>query len=163
MNADSVLDEDVWGRLVEIIAAAHESDKDTFLARAWSFSNEVKLPGKQRAGLYVWYLLRNALGGKVGGRVPTDAELAHLSRDYFAGFNALVDADRPILEDTFRKVFERAPLEKEIDPGELLVLAPAAIGVLYDDPDEELSRMKPHLTKWWQKHSAKYHSQGLLR
>jgi len=65
----------------------------------WSF------PGTKRAGLYLWYLLWNALGGKVGGRVPADAELAHISRDHFARFGALVDADRPILEDLFRSAW----------------------------------------------------------
>lgn len=154
MNTDSVLDEDVWDRLSAIIMAAHELDRDTFVALGWSFNNEVKLPGKQRAGLYVWYLLRNALGGKVGGRVPTDDELARISHDYVARFSSLVMADRPILEDTFRKVFERTPLTKEIGPGDLLVLAPAALGVLYSDPGTELNRMKPHLNSWWQKHAT---------
>lgn len=163
MNADSVLDEEVWDRLIGIVTAAHEMDKASFVARARSFAEEVPLPGHQRAGLYLWYLLRNALGGKVGGRVPTDAELTRISRDYVARFSTVVDADRPILEDTFRHVFERAPLKKEITPGELLVLGPAALGVLYEDPDAELSRMKPHLNNWWRKHAEKFHSQGLLR
>ena len=111
----------------------------------------------------MWYLLRNALGGKVGGRTPTDAELTRISHDCFARFSALADADRPILEDTFRKVFERAPLKKEIRPGDLLALARAALGILYGDPDAELSRMRPHLNRWWQTHAEKLHSQGLLR
>ena len=163
MNVDSVLDEEIWDRLAGIIRAAHEMDREVFLARARSFAEDVGLPGHQQAGLYLWYLLRNALGGKVGGRVPTDAELTQISRDYFARFSALADADRPTLEDTFRKVFERAPVKKEISPGGLLVLAPAALGVLYEDPDAELTRMKPHLNSWWQKHAEKFHSQGLLR
>jgi hypothetical protein len=75
----------------------------------------------------------------------------------------LVNADQPIPEDLFRTVFERAPLKKEIGPGDLLVLAPAALGVLYDDPDTELCRVKPHLNSRWQKHAEKYHTQGLLR
>jgi hypothetical protein len=162
MNADSVLDEEVWDRLTAIIMAAHGLDREAFLALVGSFAKEVKLPRQQRAGLYLWFVLRNALAGKVGGRVPTDAELADISRDYFARFNALVDADRPILEDTFRKVFERAPLKKEIGPGDLLVLAPAAIGVLYNDLGSALSRIKPGLSSWWQEHAKKFHSQGLL-
>ncbi len=163
MNADSMLDEEVWERLTAMIMAAHGTDRESFLALVWSFSQEVELPGHQRAGLYLWYLLRNALGGKVGGRVPTDDELARISRDYVARFSALVNADRPILEDTFRKVFERAPLKKEIGPGDLLMLAPAALGVLYSDPGAELSRMKPHLNNWWLKNAEKFHSEGLLR
>lgn len=160
---DSVLDEEVWDRLAGMIRAAHEMDRELFAVRARSLGEEVELPGQQRAGLYLWYLLRNALGGKVGGRVPTDAELARISRDYFARFSAVVDADRLALEDTFRKVFERAPLKEEIGPGALLVLGLAAVGVLYEDPDAELSKMKPHLDSWWRKHAEKFHSQGLLR
>lgn len=163
MNAASTLDEEIWDRLVELIKAAHEMDMEVFQARQWSFAKEVKLPGQHRAGPFLWYLLRNALGGKVGGRVPTDAELELISRDYFPRFGALVKADRTVLEDTFRTVFERAPLKKEITPAELIVLAPAALGVLYEDPDAELSRMKPHLDRWWQKYSEKLRSQGLLR
>jgi hypothetical protein len=163
MNADSVVDEEVWDRLTEMIRAAHELNREAFAVLTRSFADEMKLPRQQRAGLYLWYLLRNARGGMVGGRVPTDAELARISRDYFARFSAVVDADRPTIEDVFRKVFERAALKKEIGPGALLVLAPAALGVIYPDPDAELSRMKPHLNRWWQKHSEKYHSQGLLR
>jgi hypothetical protein len=75
MNAASALDEEIWDRLVEIIGAAHEMDREVFLARQWSFVKEVKLPGQHRAGAFLWFLLRNALGGKIGGRVPTDAEL----------------------------------------------------------------------------------------
>lgn len=163
MGTDSVLDEDVWERLTAIIMAAHELDRDRFLALARSFSNEVKLPAQQRAGLYLWFVLRNALAGKVGGRVPTDAELAHISHDYAERFSSLVAADRAILEDTFRKVFERAPLKKEIGPGGLLVLAPVAIGVLYNDPASALSRIKPGLSSWWQEYAEQFHRQGLLR
>jgi|HubBroStandDraft_3_1064219.scaffolds.fasta_scaffold15360_3 hypothetical protein len=163
MNADSVLDEEVWDGLVEIIMAAHEGNRELFLGRAGEFAKEVELRGHQRAGLYLWYLLRNAVGGKVDRRVPTDAELASISRKYVARFSALVVADRSILEDTFREVFERAPLKRAIRPGDLLVLAPAALGVLYDDPAAELARMKPHLNEWWKMHADKFHREGLLR
>ena len=76
------------------------------------------------------YLLRNALGEIVDGRVPTDAELERISYDYVAGFSAAVDAGRSALEDTFRNVFERSPLTKEIGAGDLLVLGSAALGAL---------------------------------
>jgi hypothetical protein len=158
-----VLDEEVWDRLTAIIVAARGLDREEFLALARPFAEQVNLHGHQRAGLYLWFVLRNALAGKVGGREPTDAELADISRDYAERFSAVVDADRPILEDTFRKVFERAPLKKEVGPGDLLVLAPAAIGVLYNDPGSALSRIKPSLSSWWQKYAEKFHSQGLLR
>lgn len=160
---DSVFDEEVWDRLAGMIRAAREMDREMFAPLGRSFGEELDLPGQQRAGLYVWYLLRNALGGKVGGRMPTDAELARISRDYFARFSALVDADRLALEDTFRKVFERVPLKEEISPGALLVLGLAVLGVLYEDPAAAPSRMKPHLDRWWRKHADKFHSQGLLR
>ena len=162
-GAGARIDEDVWDRLARIIRAAHERDREVFAALGRSFATEVELRGHQRAGLYVWYLLRNALGGKVGGRMPTDAELARMSHDYAGRFSAVVDADRPLLEDIFRKVFERPPLTKKISPGELAVLGLAALGVLYEDPDAELSRMKPHLTSWWQKHAETFHSEGLLK
>jgi RHS repeat-associated protein len=162
MTADSVLDEDTWGRLSQMIRAAHEENRETLLVLMRSFAQEA-LPAHQCAGLYVWYLLRNAIAEKVGGRAPTDAELTHISRDYFAGFSVLVDADRSVLEDTFRKVCERPPLNREIRPGDLLVLGPAALGVLYEDPDAELERMKPRLINWWQKYGEKFHSQGVLR
>lgn len=163
LNEDSVLDEEVWDRLTRIISAAHEMDRDVFLALAMSFGNEMPLPGQQRAGLYLWYLLRNALGAKTGDRAPTDAELADISREYAARFSSLVGADRFALEDTFRKVFERPPVKKEIGPGDLFVLGLATLGILYEDPDAELTRMKPHLNSWWQKHAGKFYSQGLLR
>jgi hypothetical protein len=163
MDADGALDEGVWDRLTDMIGAAHEMHRESYWALARSMADEVALPGHQRAGLYLWYLLRNALGGKVGERVPTDAELVRISCDYFARFSGLVDADRPVLEDLFRKVFERAPVKKEIGPGGLLALAPAALGVLYEEPGAELSRMKPRLNSWWQRYAQKFHSQGLLR
>jgi len=90
MNEASALDEEIWDRLVELIKAAHAMDADTFRARQRSFAREVKLPGQHRA-----------LGGKVGGRVPTDAELELISHDYFLSFGALVNADRTVLEDTY--------------------------------------------------------------
>jgi len=163
MSDTSALDEEIWGWLVELIKAAHEMDAEVFQARLRSFADEVTPAGQHRAGPFLWYLLRNALGGKVGGRVPTDAELELISHDYSVKFGALVNADRTILEDTFRSVFERVPLKKEISAAELMVLAPPALGVLYDDPDAELGRMKPHLDKWWQKYSEKLRSQGLIK
>jgi hypothetical protein len=54
-------------------------------------------------------------------------------------------------------------VKKEITAAELLVLAPAALGVLYEDPDAELSRMKPHLDRWWQKFSVRLRSEGYLQ
>jgi hypothetical protein len=163
MNDASALDEEIWDRLVELIKAAHAMDAEVFRARQRSFGDEVKLPGQHRAGPFLWYLLRNALGGKVGGRVPTEAELEFISHEYCVRFGALVNADRTVLEDTFRSVFELTPLKKEISPAELMVLAPPALGVLYDDADAELSRMKPHLDRWWQKYSEKLRAQGVLK
>jgi hypothetical protein len=157
------IDEDVWDRLTALIRAAHELDREAFAGLLRSINADVELRGRQRAGLYVWYLLRNALGGKAGGQAPTDAELADISHDHVERFSAVVNAGRPVLEDLFRKVFERAPLTKQIGPGDLLVLGPAALGVLYEDPDPELITMKPHLSSWWQRHAEKFHSQGLLR
>jgi hypothetical protein len=162
-GAGARIDEDVWERLARIIRAAHERDREVFAALGRSFAAEMELRGHQRTELYLWYLLRYALGGKVGGRMPTDAELARISHDYAARFSAVVDADRPLLEDTFRKVFDRPPLTKQIGPGEVFVLGSAALGALYEDPDAELSRMKPHLASWWQKHAERFHREGLLR
>ncbi|HEX6452160.1 MAG TPA: hypothetical protein VF060_22205 [Trebonia sp.] len=162
-SAGARIDEDVWERLAGIIRAAHEMDREVFAALTRSFGTEVELRGHQRGGLYVWYLLRNALGGKVGERVPTDAELVRISHDYVGGFSAVTGAGRNVLEDLFWKVFERAPLTKEVGPGDLFVLGSASLGVLYESPDAELRRMKPHLTNWWQKHAGKFHSQGLVR
>jgi hypothetical protein len=163
MNATSTLDDEIWDRLVGLIKAAHEMDTEVFQARQQSFAREVKLPGQHRAGPFLWYLLRNALGGKAGGREPTDAELELISHEYAAPFGILVKADRTVLEDTFRSVFERPPVKKEITPAELMVLAPPALGVLYDDPDAELRRMKPHLDRWWQKFSVRLRDEGYLQ
>ena len=95
--------------------------------------------------------------------MPSDVDLSRISRENFARFRILADVDQSILEDLFRKAFERPPLRKKISPGELLVLAPAALGVLYGDPDSELKAVKPRIVEWWKKYAEDFYREGLIR
>jgi hypothetical protein len=158
-----VIDEVVWQHLGRVIAAAHGLNRDNFARLSRDFASQVRLPGQQKAGLYLWYLLRHALAHLVGGAVPREDDLGRAADNYGARFSAVVDADRNLLEDTFRKVFELPPRTKEIGPGELLVLGTAALGVLYVDPSADLEKMKPKLAQWWSNNSEQFHSQGLRR
>jgi hypothetical protein len=162
VETKDLIDENVWARLGKIVKAAHDLNREEFAILSRAFSREVNIPGQQKAGLYLWYLLRHALA-KVAGGLPSASDLSRISGDYVANFSAVVEADRSILEDTFRKVFELSPLVKEIGPGDLLVLGSAALGVLSEDSDEELARMKPGLNRWWASNSESFHNQGLRR
>ena len=163
MDAVEPIDEEVWSELVAVIGAAHALDREGFGAVMSSAGARLPLREQQKMGLYLWYLLRQVLGRMAGGRVPTDAELELISQRYGAKFRRLVKGDSILLGDTFRKVFERKPVLRDIGAGGLLVLGSAALGVLCDNPDEELAALKPKLDSWWREHSESLYRKGMLR
>jgi hypothetical protein len=69
--------------------------------------------------------------------------------------------DEAHLEETLRKVFEMPPVAAGITPGEFTVFAAAALGLLLEDPDTQLARIRPRLADWWSRIHDSFVRQGL--
>jgi hypothetical protein len=162
VHEDWVIDQGVWDGLEEGILAAQRLDGQEYGRLMAAFSENVSLAGQQQAGLYVWYLLRNVVGGIAGG-MPSESFLHDISINHTGGFEKVAKADSSLLEDALRKVFELPPKVKDVGPGGLLFLAPAACGVLLADSGYELSVLKEKLNKWWMRSSNNFYNKGLRR
>lgn len=158
--AESV-DEVAWSHLSGMIGAAHRLDHADYVARARALGAE-SLARQQRAGLYVWFLLRNAVGEVIEWRVPSDEDLERVARDHARGFRILTGGDAKALENVLRQAWRRSQREKKLTPGEMLVVGGAAIGLLCHDAGGSLNRMKPQLDEWWRKHAGDYLKGGLI-
>jgi hypothetical protein len=162
MGSEEAIDGAVWRALCSLVNAASNLDGQALAGRSQEFSNKIKLAGQQQAGLYIWFLLRQ-VAACIVGRVPNADDLKIISAENYRAFSTVVTASRSAFEDTLRKVFELQPLEKEIGPGDLLVLGSAALGVLLRALGSDLDTLKPKLGEWWLRHSAKFYNQGLKR
>ena len=83
--------------------------------------------------------------------------------DFIHGFHGLLGrAEQVHLEETLRTAFEMAPLAAGITPAEFTVFAAAAVGLLLDDPDQELAVIEaaPRAT-WWNRNHDNFVRQGL--
>jgi hypothetical protein len=158
-ESKDALDEVVWDHVVRMVRAAHGLSHADYMARATELGRE-SLPRQKQASLYVWYLLRNAVGEIIEWRVPSDEDLQRISHAYFGGFRALVGRDESTFEDLLLRVWERPRRAGKMSFGDLAVLGAAAIGILYQDPDKSLAWVRPRLNTWWLKSSDKYLKNG---
>lgn len=90
----AAFDEVIWDRICGLIDSAHDVDQKKYWALMQSLDAEFDLRRMQYAVLYLWILLRVALSGKVGGKVPTGDDFSRISSGCFANFPILTAADR---------------------------------------------------------------------
>lgn len=148
------LDENVWGRLVEIVAAASRGDADGHALAVLTFSKRVPLAGHQQAGAYLTYLLYHQMR-KALGRVPTGEDVPDLTLSTYPKFREVVVADEAMLEEAFRKALQLPPLRTALTAGEFMLLSSAALGAMLVDPIAGLDALRPGLALWiWRMRDA---------
>ena len=159
-KSENVLDEVVWNHVVSMVRAAHGQSHAEYVDRMNELAREGR-PRQRVAWLYVWFILRHAVGGVIQWRVPSDEDLARISHDYIDGFRALVGGGQPTFEDLLRTAWERTPRIKKLSIGEQLAFGGAAIGILLQDPEHAMGFIKPRLNEWWLKYADNFLRKGL--
>lgn len=147
------LDPVSWAAVCESTAAAHRGDAHAHVTPLLRLERE--MPNDPRAGLYLWYLLRYRVA-ELLGRKPNAEDLHALAERFYPAFAKLIHGDRDQLENTVLTVFALVNAERKVSGGDAVVMGSAALGVLLDDPESELTAMRPHLAAWWQRNAAKF-------
>lgn len=152
------LDEPIWQVLCESVLAAHDGDAKAHASALMRFGEDVPVPSMDiRAGAYLWYLLRYRIGTILGHR-PSREELAQLAGEFYPDFSRIVRVDQSRLEDVLLTVSEMASKEREVKGGMAITLQTAALGVMLDDAENQLSVMRPKLASWWRRNSDKFNA-----
>jgi tetratricopeptide (TPR) repeat protein len=160
-KSGSALDEMVWSHIARLVQAAHVLSHSGYMDRVKEFARQ-DIPRQRVAWLYVWFILRHAVGEIIQGRIPSDEDLARISRDYMDPFRTLVGGGQPTFEDLLRTAWLRDPRIKKLSFGEQVVFGCAAIGILLQDPEHTLDLVKPRLNEWWLENSDHYRRRGLI-
>jgi hypothetical protein len=156
------IDEPTWNRLRLLAKAASREDADAYAETGMWAPPGFGLPGQHRTGVYLLYLLSFRVKEVLQTNQPTADQLHNLAVMTYPRFRAVLDrADEAHLEDTLRTAFEMPALGTGISPGEFMAFAAAAVGLLLDDPDDDLARIRPRLASWWDRHHESFVRQGL--
>lgn len=157
--SSAVLDEEVWRRLGTIFAAGYRGDPEAFAGLWLSLEREVTDHQRGLAGVYVWYMLEYRVHDLLQRR-PTPEDLHEIASRGSPKFAELIKKDEASLEDTLRTVFRFSSANKQVAGGQFFVAGSAAVSVLLDDPDSELSAMRAPLARWYARHAAKLRELG---
>jgi hypothetical protein len=148
---EQIADEN-WLDLKAEIIAAHDGNQAEFLAATTEFTSEHDLRGQRLAGLCAFYLLRHAVAEALGRR-PEESDLRRLADDQKATFRRLLpNSDPDLLFATLATAY-KLPGVPPVTGGRFAVSSTAALGVLLNEPDADLDRMRPHLAEWLSTHA----------
>jgi hypothetical protein len=156
------VNDDAWRRLREVVSAANRGDADAHALAILKWPSDVPLVTQQRIGAYLLYLLWRQVKVTLG-RMPTPEDLHELTDRVYPKFREILSrADKILLEETFRRVFEFRPLlEAPLRPGDFGVFSSVALGVLLTNPAAELEAMRPGLAAWLRRNQARFRAEGL--
>jgi hypothetical protein len=150
----------VWSRLGHAITLAHGGHAEVFVPEAMSWADEMPLVAQQRAGLYVYALLNFQIQ-QILRRKPTAPDLQILARQIERPFTRILDrASSRQIEETPRRAFEMRPLDRQPAGGEFLLFGITVLGILLDDPNEQLQRIRPHIAEWWPRSQDRFPEQA---
>ena len=156
------IDEVTWNRLRLLAKAASRQDANAYAEIAIWAPPGFGLPGQHRTSAYLLYLLSFRVKEVLQTKQPTADQLHNLAEMTYPRLRAVLGrASETHLEETLRTAFEMPPLAAGISPGEFMVFAAAALGLLLDDPDEDLARIRPRLASWWNRNHESFVRQGL--
>jgi hypothetical protein len=160
-TADGI-DDVAWSRLLLPVSAARREDARAYAELLTWEPPDFGLPGHHRTGAYLLYLLSYRVKEVLADNKPTAEQLHLLAQRTYPRFNEILGrAEQVQLEETLRTAFDMAPLAAGITPAEFTVFAAAALGLLWDDPDQQLTVIRPQLARWWNRHHDNFVRQGL--
>jgi hypothetical protein len=156
------IDQPTWNRLQLAVTAAHRHDAAAYAATMKWAPPGFGLPGQHRTGIYVFYLLGYQVRQVLQTDKPTPQQLHQLAEDTYPSLQAILHlAPQAHLEETLRTVVEMPPLAARLRPGQTVVLAAAALGLLLGQPEHDLAAIRPHLASWWTRNHDSFPQQGL--
>jgi hypothetical protein len=141
------LDDELWGRLAAVIAAANRGELNTMVRLFYQFDEGLSESMRCETRQYVWYVLRYSVAEAVGHR-PTADDLHELAVRVYPQYARVLDVPVMTLEDTFRIFFRMPQLGDRLAGSRLIVASVAAVGVLLDDPVKALAKIRPSLAAW---------------
>jgi hypothetical protein len=141
------LDEEVWQRLADVIAAANRGDDNTFLKLLKRFDAGWSDKTRDEASIYLFYLVKYRVVEMLARR-PAAEDLHELAVRTYDKYAKVVREPPGTLEDTLRAVFKMPPDGAQQAGARLFVSGAAAAGVLFNDPSADLAVIRPHLAEW---------------
>lgn len=150
----AVLDARAWAVVCESATAAHHGNPGAHVASLLRYEQEAPATDSTVAA-YLSYLLRYRVAELVGGK-PAAEDLHALADRFYPAFSRLIRGDQRQLADTLLTVFEIAEQDKKVSGGNAIVFGSAALGVLLDHPEAQLTAMRPHLAAWWERNAASF-------
>ena len=151
------LDARAWAVVCESATAAHHGNAGAHVASLLRYEQEA--PQDIVLGAYLWYLLRYRVVELVRVR-PSAQDLRALANRYHPAFSKLIRGDQRQLADTLLTVFDLAAEDRKVSGGNAVVLGSAALGVLLEHPEAQLTAMRPHLAAWWERNAASFRANG---
>ncbi len=156
------IDDVTWNRLRLLVMTAHRRDAQAYADTVQWQPAGFGLPGQHRTGLYLKYLLNYRVREGLQTSKPSAQQLHDFAEISFPRVREILGRARQVhLEEALRTAFEMPPLATGITPGEFMVFAGAALGLLLGEPDRELAAMRPHLASWWGRHHDSFVRQGM--
>jgi hypothetical protein len=141
------LDEEIWQRLADVLAAANRGDDDTFLKLLKRIDAGWSDHMRNEASIYLFYLLKYRIVEMLARR-PDAGDLHAIAVRIHECYARVVREPAATLEDTLRAVFDMAPTGPQESGARLFVSGVAAAGVLFNDPSSDLTVIRPHLAEW---------------
>jgi hypothetical protein len=141
------LDDEVWRRLVGVIAAAHREDKHALAGLLDVFDVGLSEERRRESSGYLYYILRFVVGKTLVKR-PTAEDLHQLAAQIYPRYSKVLIVPITTLEDTFRVYLKLPQTGDPLDGSQLFVSAAVAAGVLLKDPAAELASIRPGLARW---------------
>lgn len=152
------LDDGVWQLLCDAVAAVHNGDA----AEAHAATDRIarRVPFNSEPALYMWWLLRYIVAEMVGHR-PSAGELAQLAETVKPKAMRVIP-DPAVVHNTLLTVWKLATEAQTMAEGRLLVGMIIALGVLLDEPGEQMEAARHHLANWWARSRDEYEARGFL-
>lgn len=141
-----------WDAMVTLAAAAN-GGRARYLIFTKSLGSKVNIA---RLGVYLMLMLRRALLDRYGAdlTVPNLSELS--SRLYPRWHEILVEHDKTMLLETLSTSVGLADESREtVDPSAVASMI-VVLGVMFEDPRQELSRLRPELAESWKRGEAEW-------
>jgi hypothetical protein len=156
------IDDVAWSRLLLLMSAARRQDARAYAELLIWEPPDFGLPGHHRTGAYLLYLLNYRVKEVLATNKPTAEQLHLLAEMTYPRFHEILGrAEQVQLEETLRTAFEMTPLAAGISPAEFTVFAAATLGLLLDDPDQDLAVIRPRVATWWNRNRDSFVRQGL--
>lgn len=161
-RAGDGIDEVAWSRLLLLASAAHREDAGAYAELLTWEPPDFGLPGQHRTGVYLLYLLNHQAKEVLANNKPTAEQLHFLADTTYPRFRRILGrAEQVQLEETLRTAFEMPPLAAGITPAEFTVFAAAVVGLLLDNPGQELAFVRPRVAAWWKRNHDNFVREGL--